>query len=310
MKIPAKPKRWLKPFFILKKAEQRGIIVLSLLVLILFLFKQLLPFLIAKDEFDDPEFIAEVALFLKQQRQIHDSIRIVELQNRGELDRELAVKKLHPFPVDPNLATKEDWLMMGLTSKQARTILNYLSKGGRFRKKKDLAKIYCISENEYEILKPYLILPSEENKKTAPIPAQTEKATYLPIELNSADSTELVEKLRVKSWLAKRIIKYRELLGGFYQPSQLFEVYGFDSNEVRKRLSQITVDTNSLRKLDINAASFKQLVRHPYISYELTKYIVNTLRQKGRFSSTEMLMESDLITDRQFAKMRPYLTIN
>ena len=49
------------------------------------------------------------------------------------------------------------------------------------------------------------------------------------IDINTADSTAWVALNGIGPGFAKRIITYREKLGGFYQVDQLKEVYGLDS---------------------------------------------------------------------------------
>ena len=110
-------------------------------------------------------------------------------------------------------------------------------------------------------------------------------------------------------WLASRVLKYRKLLGGFYTSDQLLEVYGFDSTRFEKTTNYVVTDPSLITKLNINTATFKQFVRHPYLSYELTREIVNQRIEKGSFISTEELLNDEILSESLYLKLKSYLTI-
>jgi DNA uptake protein ComE-like DNA-binding protein len=301
--------RAFRHFLTLSKSEQRGIIALLILILLTLSAYYLLPFFIKTGNSDVTEFKKEIADFRQSQQNIHDSIRIINLQNSGELDRELAHQKLKPFPFDPNKLPEEAWAAIGLTERQIRSIKKYEANGGKFRRKEDLKKMYAISNVEYEILEPYIRIKSRFEPKEEKVIGNKGSSTYYSyVEINKADSAMLVKRLKIAPWLAARVIKYRDLLGGFYQKNQLMEVYGFDSVAVAKRSRVIRVNTSLIQKLDLNNSTFKQLLRHPYISYQLTQYIVNTRTSKGEFNSIEQIKESPLVSESLYLKLKPYIT--
>ena len=312
------PKSWFRAFFSLNKSEQRGILILAFLTLLVFIFNLLLPVFIDHEQTDFSKFKKEIAAFRQTQQLISDSIRIEKLQNRGELDLALAKQKLKPFSFDPNKMPAELWKKIGLTEKQIKSIKNYEEKGGRFYKKEDLKKMYAISEVEYEVLEPYIKITSpfkirsddylvegkrqiEANKRKQP--------KYRITEINSADSSDLISKLHYPSWLAERVLKYRNLLGGFYNANQLLDVYGYDSNRYITTSNYIVVDQTLISQININAGSFKEILRHPYVSYELTKEIVNKRLEKGAFINTEELLDEEILSESLYLKLKPYLTV-
>ncbi len=301
-----KLKRAIGQFFSLSKSEQRGNIILAALILLVAAAYYLLPFFPGYEAVDYTEFEEEIAAFRQAQQKIRDSIRIEKLQNAGKLDSALARLKINPFPFNPNQLAVEEWRKLGLTNKQIQAIRNYEAKGGKFRKKEDLKKMYTISDAEYQLLEPYIRLSPKNEKQPKKV---KQNALSVPVGINSADSAVLAHDLGLAPWLAARIVKYRNLLGGFYTKQQLTEVYGFDDKLLSEKSSSITVDSSLVRKLNLNKASFKQLLRHPYISYELTQYIVNTRSAKGRFSSIDEINEAPLVDDELFARLKHYLKV-
>jgi len=311
-------KKWFSPFFTLSKSEQRGIILFSILILLMLIFRISMPYFLNEKPVDNSMFIKEMEGFYQAQQHLSDSIQIERLQNRGELDKELAARKLKPFPFNPNQLPEEQWILLGLTPKQAKSIKNYEAKGGKFRSKADVKKMYAISDVEYQILEPYIEIPEiekpEKQVKSEVADKQPEKVypakkIRQTVEINTADSADLVEKLQLSPWLSGRVVKYRILLGGYYNTQQLAEVYGFKANILQASLPYIEVDTTLISQIDLNKATFKEILHHPYISYEMTKEIVKK-RDKGKYRSINELLEFDILPDTIFSKVRPYLFIS
>lgn len=307
---------WIKSVFTFNKSEQRAILFTLFLILIVIAINLTLPYLIRKDKNDYSTFRKEIENFRQAQQMIADSIRIEQLQNRGELSEELAEQKLNPFPFNPNQLPEEAWLQLGLTEKQVNTIKNFESKGGKFNRKEDLRKMYSISDAEYTILEPYIRIPAPYKAKISPIESNieekkpaTKKIRYMNVEINGADSSTFVNSLQLPPWIATRIISYRELLGGYYKSSQLIEVYGFDSANYYKIEKYLQVDTSFIDPININAAGFKEILRHPYISFDMTKKIINHRNSRGLFKSTYQLIELGILSESTYIKVKPYLSV-
>lgn len=224
-----------------------------------------------------------------------------ELANPEQSSAEL---KLTPFPFNPNMLPEEDWRKIGLTDKQIRTIKNYEQKGGKFYRKEDVKKMYCISEAEYKILEPYIVIPDYNQSRLAKAttiktsevdqkieeqkPDFFEKSSAI-IDINSADSLELINLPGIGQWFAHRILNYRTKLGGFYEKTQLLEVNKMDTAKYNKIERFIRVDTSNIQKVKINHVEFKNLLKHPYFSYEMTKAIVNHRERKGMIDNWKQL---------------------
>ena len=128
------------------------------------------------------------------------------------------------FMFDPNRATNSDFERLGLSDKQIITIRNYLGKGGRFRTKDEFFKIYGLSERQKIILSDFIKIETNPEKS----PTKQELVSEIRIDLNSADSIMLEQLPGIGNKLSKRIVKYRDILGGFYSLEQLHEVYGLN----------------------------------------------------------------------------------
>lgn len=210
----------------------------------------------------------------------------------------IAEINLSPFPFNPNNLSEEDAVRMGLSQRQISNIKKYLSKGGRFYRKEDLKKIYSISEDEYAILEPYIVIPEvrepryamPEKKKETSVAYDKKTPVINVVSLNEADSLALVELPNVSGFLAARIVKYRELLGGFVCQEQLLEVRGMDSSRYEAVSPYIKLVVDSVATIDVNRDEFKTLLRHPYLDYEMVKAIVRYRESKGMVRDWEHLL--------------------
>jgi competence protein ComEA len=160
-------------------------------------------------------------------------------------------------------------------------------------------------EKQVEIEKKYVVTKRNKIKPTS----YTYKKSYpkISIELNSADTTMLKQIYGIGSVLSKRIVRYRDLLGGFHSKNQLLNVYAMDTNVYEDFKHQIFVDLSLVQKIDINFASANELSKHPFISYKLANSIVNYRSNHGEFSRDYELMNLYLIDTVTFNILLPYL---
>ncbi len=226
--------------------------------------------------------------------------------------------KLTPFPFNPNKLPADDWRRIGLNDKQIQNILNFEKKGGKFSRKSDLQKIYSISLAEYKILEPFIEIPEKTqyaekrnyaNRDTSN--ADKEKRyTQLVFELNSIDSLQLIEMQHVGPWFAHRILQYRRSLGGFLHKEQLREVYGMDSIRYNQIVNQFTIDSSKIQLLAINRRTFKELIRHPYMNYNLVKSLVNKRERQGFVGSWNEVVSLNGKDSTSIMHLKPYLGYN
>ena len=124
---------------------------------------------------------------------------------------------------------------------------------------------------------------SDRNAQSSEFKAQSSEF----INLNSADTTELKSLPGIGSFFAKKIVDYRNKLGGYIDKRQLLEVYGLDSSRFEIISPYIILDSIEIQKVKVNHDDFKTILRHPYIGYEDVKKIVNYRETKGMIRNWE-----------------------
>jgi DNA uptake protein ComE-like DNA-binding protein len=133
-----------------------------------------------------------------------------------------------------------------------------------------------------------------------------EKGTL--VELNTADTTVLKKVPGIGSTYARRIVGYRNLLGGYYSVVQLSEVYGIDEDRYNALAPWFTADPSLILKLPVNELSQDSLRRHPYINYNQAKIITQLRRQKGELTGWENLQLLNEFTDYDKMRLQHYLS--
>jgi len=235
------------------------------------------------------------------------------------------------YAFDPNKLTKEEWLAFGLNAKIAGRIENYLKKGGKFRKKEDLKRIYDFPEDLYEALEEYIAIENTYKKpykkydsqkrayaysegksrhdttQRTQHPRKSEYTKIVSFDLNQADTAQLKKLKGIGEKRAMIIVKYRDRLGGFAEMSQIHEIYGMDSLSIANLKKYTFVKTDSWKKININTASLDELKAHIYIGYKLAPVIVNYRGQHGKFASETDLKKIKILDEEKIRKLSPYI---
>lgn len=301
--------------------ETNGTILLFAIIVLL-LFLPYLQNLLFKQTFKD-----------SANQVFQDSI-VAYLENLQN-ENEPIFPEIELSPFDPNKLSKEDWIKLGLNENTAQRIENYRKKGGKFRKKEDLLRVYDFPEELYQTLEPFIAIEgSNWQKKPSKQPfrqysTKQNKQEYFErkfayykdstqnrnnfqqkvtkFDLNQADTARLKKLRGIGEKRAMTIIKYREKLGGFASMEQISEIWGLDSVSINSLKKYAYILPNSWKKIAINTASVNDLKGHPYIGFRLANTIVNYRLQHGKFKDEADLAKIKAIDETTLQKLKPYL---
>ncbi|MDN3586369.1 helix-hairpin-helix domain-containing protein [Pedobacter aquatilis] len=293
---------WLNKHFGFSKGEFNGLLLLIIIIILLKSFPLVNNYFKPLEK-DNPNLVASIKAI-----QVSDQQRFTYIKDYVESSTEKVPHRLFKF--DPNKIDVEDRQTLGLSAKQAQSIVNYRNKGGKFYKAEDLQRMYTVSPEMYKKLLPYIeIEPQEYARKEF----QFEKKDYVKkalvvVDVNQADSTALDQIKGIGPTFALRILKYRERLGGFHKKEQLLEVYGLDSAKYAEVKDQIFINPKSLRTININNADFNQLKTSPYLSYKQINAILQYRKQHGNYNSVDDLKKVLILNQQVIDKITPYLT--
>jgi competence ComEA-like helix-hairpin-helix protein len=127
------------------------------------------------------------------------------------------------------------------------------------------------------------------------------------VNINLADTAMLDEIRGVGPAFARRIVKYRDRLGGFYQKEQLMEVYGIDSLKFEEMKAQVLIDASAIVKININKADFEALKNHPYLKYKEINAIIQYRKQHGNYNNMDDLKKVLILSPKTLIALAPYL---
>lgn len=162
--------------------------------------------------------------------------------------------------------------------------------------------------------------PVEKEKNTPAAPIRTDRypgpppdtkrpEAYLPklkpgatIDLNSADTTLLKRVPGIGSSFARRIVKYRDLLGGYYVVEQLQEVYGMDRERYDAIYPYFTVGT-AVRPLTLTIDSISY---HPYLSWRHKRTLRRLLEEEQPLDWSHLMTTGDFTRDDSL-RLAPYM---
>ena len=203
-----------------------------------------------------------------------------------------------PFVFDPNTLSADSLMLLGLPESIARRLVNYREKGGTITIKSDLKKIYDFPPELYEKLVPYIRLPERKHEKIA----------KFSLDINKATPGDLERIPGLSRSLAGRIVKYRDLLGGYIDKQQLVEVYGLTGKTLENVQSVVFIIPGFVpRRIKINKASVGVLKSHPYIPENLAEDVVRYRKINGKIESKKVLARFKSIDEHNFEKLIPYL---
>jgi len=218
------------------------------------------------------------------------------------------------FPFNPNTADSATLVRLGLRPWQASNVLKYRRKGGKWRTPDDFARLYGLSEEDFRLLRPYIRIDAPDeyaDRKAGETSVRDSVRRKYPekypegtvVDLNTADTAQLKRIPGIGSYYAGKICRYRERLGGFLHVAQIKEVEGLPTGV--ERWFRVSPQAQ-VRQMDINGATFRQLVRHPYLSYEQVKVISEHIRKRGPLHDWSDLRLYDEFTPEDFQRLRPY----
>lgn len=214
------------------------------------------------------------------------------------------------FPFDPNTLDAAGWKKLGLPERTVRTILNYRSKGGRFRTSSDLQKMYSLKPADFERLQPYVHIEAPPPFRYADRPqVKYVKAPPTIIDINEADTAAFIALPGIGNKLASRIVNFRNKLGGFYSVEQIGETYGLPDSTFQLIRSRLQCAAVAVQKININTADANALKQHPYIRWNVANAIVQYRQQHGVFSTREQLQQIVLVTPELYQKIEQYIAV-
>ena len=245
-----------------------------------------------------------------------DSPEIISIQK--ELDSlrkvEIASRKPKLYPFNPNYITDFKGYTLGMSPDEIDRLHKFRAENKWVNSTKDFQKVTKVSDSLLKVISPYFKFPdwvtNPKPKKQYKNNGFKEKSFAQKIDLNKATEEELQKVSGIGKALSKRIITYREKLGGFTADSQLYNVYGLDTYVVQRALNEFTVKSpKEITKMNINTISASDIATIPGVSFELAKKIWEYRILRERIIDFSELEKIEGMSQRKLAGIQLYLIL-
>ena len=254
-----------KSHFWYNKSQRNGVLFLVIIIIVLQIIYSYVDF--SSDEIIDTES-SEILAFQKQ----IDSLKAIEIENR----------KPRIFPFNPNYLTDFKASQLGMSIDEIDRLLAFRNQNKFINSVADFQKITKVSDSFLSEISPYFKFPDwvvkqQKNKVVSDKNKNSffkKKISTSDINLATAEDLQTISGIGEK--LSERIIKYRSKLQGFHFENQLYEVWKIDKELIDRLLKVFKIKSKPIiKKLNINTATFKEVLKNPYIDYDLCKKIFN-----------------------------------
>ena len=214
---------------------------------------------------------------------------------------------------NPIQVSDKEWLRRGLSKKQLRTFRNFQFKGGSFLKANDFDKLYGWNSAWLKEAKREMVFEeSTENFEKTDLENVNKEPSFetkVRLDLNTADSSSLVDLKGIGPFYATQIIKYRNQLGGFVEEAQLMEVYKMREENFNNLMEQARLGSE-IECLLVSSILVEELASHPYISWVQARGMVSFRELHGHFRTIDDVKSTRLFSEEELVKLKPYLCFN
>ena len=307
--------------FIFSKKDRTGILVLLVVIVAVFISaKYIYPSIVKDESIANADITLATDSLLVRQNDYSKKNNPNNDYNVDEGYQAYSKKSYNNtfsgtmFYFDPNTLAAEGWQKLGIKDKTIASMQKYLSKGGRFKEPDDLRKVWGLRDDEKERLIPYVrIAAVAEQKYTnnyTPYEKEPfEKKVIASVDINAGDSAAFDALPGIGGGYSRRIINFRNRLGGFYKVEQIAETFGLPDSVFQKIKPLLKISGNDVKKLNVNTAKEEELKAHPYIRWQLAKVITEYKKQHGDFKTLQDLKKIMTIDEETYNKISPYLII-
>ncbi|MFC7356920.1 ComEA family DNA-binding protein [Jejudonia soesokkakensis] len=248
------------------------------------------------------------------------SVEVVTLQKEIDSLKKVAIEERKPkrFPFNPNFITDHKAYTLGMTPSEFDRLKAFRDKDQWINSVADFQKVTGVSDSVLAVISPLFKFPdwvTNPKPKTNYIKNSytdfdKEKSFSEKIDLNIATEEELQQVSGIGEALSKRIVSYRDKLGGFSNDVQLQNVYGLRPDVIQRTLNWFTVKTpKKINKININTASASDIATVPGISFELAKEIWEFRKLRERIHDFSELEKIEGLTASKLEVIQLYLSL-
>ena len=198
------------------------------------------------------------------------------------------IPKIYPF--NPNFITDFKGQKLGMSVAEIDRLLAFRKTNKYVNTPEDFQKVTKISDSLLNTMVPYFKFPdwvtNKKEFKSKYKSFENKKEKIVILDINQATKEDLIKVYGIGPALSDRILKLKDLLGGFVSMEQMNDVWGLSPEVIENLNKNFKVSVlPKVNKVDINNASIKELMLFPYFKYALAKAIVTYRSMNGDFKN-------------------------
>ena len=287
----------IKSHFVFNKSQRNGILLLLFFISGYLVINYYVDF--SKENLLDINSKEVIAI----QKEL-DSLRTIEVES----------KKPKVFPFNPNFLTDFKGYTLGMSTEEIDRLLAFRKENKWINSVEDFKKVTKVSDSLLNKISPYFKFPdwvtNPKSKNKYVKKRFKEKKFTQKIDLNLATQDQLEAVNGIGKAFSKRIIDYRNKLGGFTNDIQLYQVYGLDFQVANSILKEFTVKTpKEIIKMNLNSISASDISTIPSISFDIAKKIWEFRILNEGIKSFSELEHIEGLTKRKLQGIQLYLKL-
>ena len=287
----------IKSHFVFNKSQRNGILLLLFFISGYLVINYYVDF--SKENLLDINSKEVIAI----QKEL-DSLRTIDI----------ASKKPKVFPFNPNFLTDFKGYTLGMSTEEIDRLLAFRKENKWINSVEDFKKVTKVSDSLLNKISPYFKFPdwvTNPKLKNKYVKKRfKEKKFTQKIDLNLATQGQLEGVNGIGKAFSKRIIEYRNKLGGFTNDIQLYQVYGLDFQVANSILKEFTVKTpKEIIKMNLNSISASDIATIPSISFDIAKRIWEYRILNEGIKSFSELENIEGLTKRKLQGIQLYLKL-
>jgi len=220
---------------------------------------------------------------------------------QSEIDQEnLINKKAKPisYLFNPNFISDYKGYKLGMSVQEIDRLLAFRKENKYVNSAEEFQKVTGISDSLLNKISPLFKFPDwkqnkhnySSEKKDFSIKSFSKKEKFEILDINQATKEDLMKIYGIGEGLSSRILSQKEILGSFVSMEQMKDIWGLSPEVINELNSHFkVVIPSTLKKINVNEASLKELAQFSYFKYGLAKQIVTYRSMNGNFNNIEDL---------------------
>jgi len=285
----------LKPHFWYNKNQRNGVFLLLFCIVVLQVLGSFVDFSSKKNPLQPNEV-------RRLQHQI-DSLKSIAIEKRNP--------KIYPF--NPNYITDYKGFQLGMSVDEIDRLTTFRKHGKFINSSEQFQKVTLVSDSMLLKMAHYFKFPDwlvtqKTTKNSVGFKNNLNPVRISTSDINAATSSDLQTVKGVNEFLAHRIISYRKRINGFTFKSQILEVWKLEKEVAADVFRVFSIKEKPvIKKINVNTASFKELLSVPYIDYDLCKKIMEFKDEVAELQSIEELKNIEGFPLDKYARIVLYL---